>query len=58
MEAPKRLEAPAPEIVEAAALEQRVALEDAYEELLLCIWALEEDWRLDDRIAFSLRARK
>ncbi len=33
-----------------------VTLVDAYEELLLHVLALEDEWRLDDRIAGNLRS--
>jgi hypothetical protein len=38
-----------------AAAERRQRLEDDHEALLLMVMALEEEWLLDDRIAFSLR---
>jgi hypothetical protein len=37
--------------------ERRQQLEDDHEALLLAVLALEEEWLLDDRIAFSLRQR-
>lgn len=55
MDAPQQLQAPTPEPLDEASLQLRLALEDAHEELLLLIWELEEEWRLDDRIAYSLR---
>ena len=33
-----------------------LSLVDAYEELLLHVLALEDEWRLDDRISFALRS--
>jgi hypothetical protein len=38
-------------------MERRRELEDIHEELLLGILALEEEWQLDNRIAFELRQR-
>lgn len=58
MDAPQQLQAPTPEPLDEASCQIRLALEDAHEELLLLVWELEEDWRLDDRIAFSLRLQR
>ena len=46
---------PAP--LDAEAIRCRQELEDVHEELLLAILALEDEWLLDDRIAFALRQR-
>jgi hypothetical protein len=46
---------PEPEPLDEAAAERRLQLEDDHEALLLVVMALEEEWLLDDRIAFSLR---
>jgi hypothetical protein len=46
---------PAVPPLDEAALAQLQAVEDAYESLLLAVMACEEDWFLDDRIAFQLR---
>ncbi len=44
-----------PEPLDEESLRRRLALEDAFEEILLEIYALEEEWLLDDRIAYSIR---
>jgi hypothetical protein len=44
-----------PEPLDEEAAERRQRLEDEHEALLLAVLALEEEWVLDDRIAFSLR---
>jgi hypothetical protein len=46
-----------PEPLDEAAAERRQRLEDDHEALLLAVLALEEEWLLDDRIAFALRQR-
>ena len=48
-------EANVPEPLDEEAAGRRQQLEDAHEALLLTVMALEEEWLLDDRIAFSLR---
>jgi hypothetical protein len=54
MEAPDRKYAPlVPVDPENTRLRQQ--LEDAHEELLLLVMSLQEEWLLDDRIAYSLR---
>ena len=55
MTAPDPGAAIVPEPLDEEAAERRRDLEDAYEALLLTVLALEEEWLLDDRIAFSLR---
>ncbi len=52
------LEALVPKPLDAEGVRLRQDLEDAHEELLLTILALEEEWLLDDRIAYSLRHRE
>jgi hypothetical protein len=47
-----------PEPLDAEAGRRRQELEDVHEELLLAILALEDEWLLDDRIAYSLRQRE
>jgi hypothetical protein len=46
-----------PEPRDAEASRRRQELEDVHEELLLAILALEDEWLLDDRIAYALRQR-
>jgi hypothetical protein len=46
-----------PEPPDEAAAERRQRLEDDHEALLLAVLDLEEEWLLDDRIAFSLRRK-
>jgi hypothetical protein len=50
---PQQVGAPISRVLEDA--HRRQDLEDAYEDLLLAVLAGEEDWRLDDRIAYALR---
>ena len=52
------LEAIVPKPLDAEGVRLRQNLEDVHEELLLTILALEEEWLLDDRIAYSLRHLK
>jgi hypothetical protein len=59
MDASPQFEALVPKPLDAEGIELRRELEDIHEELLLDnILALEEEWRLDDRIAYELRQRK
>ena len=58
MDASAQFEALAPQPLDAEGIERRRELEDIHEELLLSILALEDEWRLDDRIAYELRQRK
>lgn len=44
-----------PELLDEEGIQRRLALEDAYEEILLEVYALEQEWRLDDRIAYAVR---
>ena len=47
-----------PEPLDAEAVLRRQGLEDIHEDLLLTILDLEEEWLLDDRIAYALRHRE
>jgi hypothetical protein len=58
MDASGQFEALAPQPLDAETIELRRELEDIHEELLLSILDLEEEWLLDDRIAYELRQRK
>ncbi len=58
MEASGQFEALVPKPLDAEGIRQRQDLEDIHEELLLMILGLEEEWLLDDRIAYSLRQRE
>jgi hypothetical protein len=58
MDASEQFEALVPQPLDAEGFRRRQDLEDVREDLLLTILALEEEWLLDDRIAFSLRQRK
>jgi hypothetical protein len=40
------------------ALQRQLELGNAIEEILLTILELEEEWRLDDRIAFAVRQQR
>ena len=57
MDASSQFEALVPKPLDAEGIARRRELEDIHEELLLDILALEEEWQLDNRIAFSLRQR-
>lgn len=58
MEASGQFQALVPEPLDAEAIRRRQELEDIHEELLLAILDLEDEWALDDRIAFALRQQK
>jgi len=58
MDASAQFEALVPQPLDAEGIKRRRELEDIHEELLLSILALEEEWLLDNRIAYSLRQRK
>ena len=58
MDGSSQFEALAPQPLDAEGIKRRRELEDIHEELLLSILALEEEWQLDNRIAYSLRQRK
>jgi len=47
-----------PEPLDAEGTQRRQELEDIHEALLLTVLELEEEWVLDDRIAFALRRRE
>jgi hypothetical protein len=55
MDATGQTEALVPQPLDADGVRRRQQLEDIHEELLLMVMALEEEWQLDNRIAFSLR---
>src|SRR5438874_11986295 len=57
MDASAQFEALVPQPLDAEGIKRRRELEDIHEELLLSILALEEEWMLDNRIAFALRQR-
>jgi len=58
MDGSSQFEALVPLPLDAEGIKRRRELEDIHEELLLSILALEEEWQLDNRIAYSLRQRK
>ena len=58
MDASGQFEALVPQPLDADGVRRRQELEDIHEDLLLTILDLEEEWLLDDRIAYSLRQRK
>jgi hypothetical protein len=58
MDASGEFEALVPQPLDAEGIERRRELEDIHEELLLSILDLEEEWLLDDRIAYELRQRR
>jgi len=58
MDASEQFEALVPQPLDAESIERRRELEDIHEELLLSILDLEEEWLLDDRIAYELRQRR
>ncbi len=55
MEASEQREATAPEPLSEEDAARRQALEDEHERLLLIVMALEQEWLLDDRIAYALK---
>ena len=57
MDASGQFQALVPEPLDAEGVRRRQELEDIHEDLLLAILELEEEWLLDDRIAYSLRQR-
>jgi hypothetical protein len=57
MDASGQFEPLVPQPLDAEGIERRRELEDIHEELLLSILDLEEEWLLDDRIAYELRQR-
>jgi hypothetical protein len=58
MDTSESLKALVPQPLDAAGVRRRQDLEDIHEELLLTVLSLEEEWLLDNRIAYSLRQRK
>ena len=58
VDASESLKALVPQPLDAEGIRRRQDLEDIHEELLLTVLSLEEEWMLDDRIAYSLRQRK
>lgn len=58
MDVSESLKALVPQPLDAEAVRRRQDLEDIHEELLLTVLSLEEEWMLDNRIAYSLRQRK
>jgi hypothetical protein len=50
-----QLEALVPQPLDAEGVRRRRDLEDIHEDLLLMVLALEEEWLLDDRIAYAVR---
>ena len=58
MDASESLKALVPQPLDVEGVRRRQDLEDIHEELLLTILSLEEEWMLDNRIAYSLRQRK
>ncbi len=58
MDASGQFEALVPQPLDADGIRRRQDLEDIHEDLLLMILGLEEEWLLDDRIAYALRQRK
>lgn len=57
MDASGQFQALVPQPLDADGIRRRQELEDIHEELLLAILDLEEEWLLDDRIAYALRHR-
>jgi len=55
MEASGQFQALVPQPLDADGIRRRQNLEDVHEDLLLTVLALEEEWLLDDRIAFAVR---
>ena len=58
MDATEQYQALVPQPLDAEAARRRQELEDIHEELLLAILDLEEEWLLDDRIAFAVLHQK
>jgi hypothetical protein len=55
MDATRQFEALVPQPLDANGISRRRDLEDIHEDLLLTVLALEEEWLLDDRIAYAVR---
>jgi hypothetical protein len=58
LDAQGQFQALVPEPLDADGVRRRQELEDIHEDLLLAVLALEEEWLLDDRIAYALRQRE
>jgi hypothetical protein len=58
MDASEQFESLVPKPLDAEGIRRRQDLEDIHEDLILTILGLEEEWLLDDRIAYALRQRK
>jgi hypothetical protein len=58
MDPKAQLEALVPQPLDAEGVQRRRDLEDIHEDLLLTVLALEEEWLLDDRIAYAVRQLK
>jgi hypothetical protein len=58
MDASGQFEALVPLPLDAEGIERRRELADIHEELLLSVLDLEQEWLLDDRIAYALRQRE
>jgi hypothetical protein len=55
MDATGQFEALVPQPLDADGISRRRDLEDIHEDLLLTVLELEEEWLLDDRIAYAVR---
>jgi hypothetical protein len=55
MEASEQREAATPEPLTEEETARRQSLEDEHERLLLMVMGLEQEWLLDDRIAYALK---
>jgi len=55
MDATGQFEAIVPQPLDADGVRLRQHLEDIHEDLILTVLALEEEWFLDDRIAYAVR---
>jgi hypothetical protein len=55
MDSSGQFQALVPQPLDADGIRRRQELEDIHEELVLAILALEEEWLLDDRIAYALK---
>jgi hypothetical protein len=55
MDSSGQFQALVPQPLDADGIRRRQELEDIHEELVLAILALEDEWLLDDRIAYALK---
>jgi hypothetical protein len=55
MDSSGQFQALVPQPLDADGFRRRQELEDIHEDLVLAILALEEEWLLDDRIAYALK---